>query len=668
MCKSSRCIRLLASGLAPLKDIPLVCGALGSLSESKFERLFNQLFPPDNKESPSPYFFDLVSSLTKVNGTRDELLQRCIKHLLERSIGFILEDKVRERVHGVILGVIKVKDDLTWLALEPRIDQLLKVVQNVILMSEALEEPLMESFKQGLQLLEKLQMNAAEAQIIISHFCKIALILVAIDPKVSITFIEELHECAHAMEFEHLSGNETNIKSPYDVLVDILISWLARRSALLRLFSDTLFKQVAPCLTSTSIDSIGAVLTARPGRDEENLLEEEDDSDEEDLSDDQGSMDGTESDFSVSDGATDSSLPDDDLVFSDPKNMGMLETSKFEEGSDTESDVIDLDTAGEQELQLLDRQLGAIMAARKKVKTDVRRDVFQFKQRLADWIIILLDRGASDAMRLLSILVEAIVSHSTSTSEKSRSSTLEIELVSKLHQILRSVNKVIAKTPITTDEHSRKEVMRHLKTIVTSLASVKLSTDGISKLLPSIRLILPRADIADASLVLEATWQRLISELRSRHTSSLVLLWQAIRVTAPDLVLLQLAKDLSDGGIAKLRAKELSLLVELSVTSLKEASAESCLRFIREAQQFFMRQLSKTPNLLSYVKHNLPLLYKIMNKSRMVLREDASNFWSDTCDSIELALEKLSGAKNVQGNQLTSLRNQLRSAKAVLAK
>lgn len=653
-------------GLAPLKDIPLVCGALGSLSESKFKRVLNQMFPLDDKKSPPQYLFDLISSLTKVSGTRDDFLQLCIRHMLERSIEFILEDKVRERVHGIILGVIKINDDPTWLGLEPRINQLLMIVQDSILTRDALDEPLMGSFKQGLQLLKDMQMNAAEPQRILSNFCKIALILVAIDPTASVTLTDELYDCAHAMELEYPSRSESEIKSPYDVLVDILISWLARRSALLRLFSDALFKQVAPHLTSTAVDNIAAVLTAKPGRDNDHL--EEDDSNEENLDDDQGTMDGVGLDFSVSDDATDSSSPDDDPVLSDHKNMEMPESSKPKEDSDTESVVIDLGTAGEHELQLLDQQLGAIMAARKKAKTDVKSDVFQFKQRLADWIMILLDGGASDAMSLLSILVEAVVSHCTRISEKSCSSTLEAELLSKLYQILRSVNKAIAKMPMTTDEADRKKVAHHLKTIVASLTSVKLSTKDISKILPSIRLILPRADMADANLALATAWQKLTSDLKSRHTSSLLLLWQTVRTAVPDLVLLQLTKDFSDGGASKLRAKELTLLVELALASLKEASREIRLRFIREAQQFFMVQLSKAPDLLSYLKHNLPLLYKIMNKSRMVLQERACEFWSSTCESIELYLEKLANAKKIQGNQLVSLHNQLRSARAALAK
>ena len=185
-------------------------------------------------------------------------------------------------------------------------------------------------------------------------------VMIYADSKESIDVIQELVDCYGNMfktikaSKKRKADDDDELPEAVEVLVDILISFLANPSAMLRSLASDVYKVFAPKSTSKVLELFIDVLAVKSGVEgADELFEEETEVGEEESSDSD-----SESDESVDDEDT-----KDDQTPVDEELVAKIQAAL---GNEVEQDLDDL---GDEEMEMFDNKLAEIFSQRKAMKT-----------------------------------------------------------------------------------------------------------------------------------------------------------------------------------------------------------------------------------------------------------------------------------------------------------
>lgn len=242
----------------------------------------------------------------------------------------------------------------------------------------------------------------------------------------AVSILQELHTCYKKAE----EKKKKKEKEPHwtEVLTEILLSFLAQSSHLLRQVVDMVFPSIAPHLTQEALEQLINAIKPKPKNEEDFDMidsdEEEENSGETNKNgndspakeDDEEGKDNDDEDYS--------SDSDDDEEDNDDSDMEIDDAFKTElkaalgdfavnsddsdsgdddkdEQSDDEADV-DMDTCDPKQLHAMDQALASVFKARKqkqldkKKKKDMKQTVLHFKLRVLDLVEIFIRKQPKD--------------------------------------------------------------------------------------------------------------------------------------------------------------------------------------------------------------------------------------------------------------------------------
>ncbi|KND01937.1 DNA-directed DNA polymerase [Spizellomyces punctatus DAOM BR117] len=271
------------------------------------------------------------------------------------------------------------------------------------------------------------------------------LLHVYIEPAEAVGVLDELKNCFDLF-FQDKSASPKKRKAkdaddmeedhaPIEVLVDILISFLAKPSALVRSLSQDVFKVFNNQLTKKSLDLIFEVLSAKGGvAGAQELFEEEEEEDEDvDMeSGDAMDVDSKQEDDDDEDDEEEGEDEDEDEDDDDEEESGEVDEElrrKIKEALgnaaiDEEDDDSDEEAfLDDDEMEAFDDKLAEIFRQRKEIKTakkDVKNQVLHFKLRVVDLLDIFLRKSPQNPLviELIMPLIKLITSTSRSTDDK----------------------------------------------------------------------------------------------------------------------------------------------------------------------------------------------------------------------------------------------------------
>jgi DNA polymerase phi len=271
------------------------------------------------------------------------------------------------------------------------------------------------------------------------------------------TILDELQLCYNTIigKAKNEEGDDDDQVDASQVLTEILLSFLSRKSALLRKLSETVWQTFTSQITDGSLQLLYDVLKAKETVEGQGSLFDNDDEMEVDEEGDKGEdMDDNEEEekdnesSSESDENSDSSDEDEVLKEADQKTnaalaqaLGITDHSENESGVGDEEDDDDEESMDDEQMMVLDEQLAAIFRERQKVVSEhksgnkkkqealeARQNMIQFKSRILDLLdIYIKNQPCSD------IILSAIVPLLTVIR-----STKDKTLGEKAHQILRN--------------------------------------------------------------------------------------------------------------------------------------------------------------------------------------------------------------------------------------
>ena len=240
------------------------------------------------------------------------------------------------------------------------------------------------------------------------------------DPEMAVSSIDELHSC-----YDHVKGKKKSNKKNnsvvedeepewVEVVVDLLLSLLSRKSHLLRSLVGCVFPHICPHLTPTSIHQILAILDVKSGKNplstskdgEESDSEESNDDDEEEENENEEENNDEEINGSIeeeSDSDVEVSDVDDETV-TDRVRMAVRQAL----GDATmQTDDEDVDNIDEEQGKRLDESLAAafrILKESRKSQTKKQEKSAQalthFRIRVIDLLEIYLETSPSMALAL----------------------------------------------------------------------------------------------------------------------------------------------------------------------------------------------------------------------------------------------------------------------------
>ncbi|KAI9091861.1 DNA polymerase phi-domain-containing protein [Phlyctochytrium arcticum] len=259
--------------------------------------------------------------------------------------------------------------------------------------------------------------------------------------------------------------NDEEPPTPIEVLVDILISFLAKPSALFRSLSQDVFKAFCKRMNQKALDLIFDILATKGGvSGAEELFEGQDvgddvkgnamdvDGDEEGSGDD----DEEEEDSDASDDGNEEDDDKNEEVDEDLRRdvrAALGRAAMGEDGDASESDEEEF--LDDDEMEDFDNKLVEIFKQKKMAKTakkDVKQQVLHFKFRVVDLLDILIKKAADSPLILETImpLLKLATSSSRSTDDK--------ELFTKLEPLMHRLfkNKEVPTQPELDVEHATK--------------------------------------------------------------------------------------------------------------------------------------------------------------------------------------------------------------------
>ncbi|KAJ3071598.1 DNA-directed DNA polymerase [Podochytrium sp. JEL0797] len=297
--------------------------------------------------------------------------------------------------------------------------------------------------------------------------------------------------------------------NPVDVIIDILLSFLAKPSALFRGVVENVFKVFCPVLTASGLQLIFDILKAKSGlAGAEELFEEgEDDEDDEDSEDDDVmEIDASEMNGGDAEDASDDEESDDeeneessddeeeveeaDESIDELKNRLLAALGGHADGTadmnpDDAEDSDDERSLNDEEMEAFDEKLSAIFRERKKVKNeqrDSKQQVLHFKLRAVDLLEIFIKKQPTNPLILNLILPCLAIILETAESEESR------ELNTKMSTLVKTKLSQVKEFPAVDTLENGIALLKEIHEL-----AAKASSANVAGLCSSMSLLVTRS-------------------------------------------------------------------------------------------------------------------------------------------------------------------------------
>jgi hypothetical protein len=486
-------------------------------------------------------------------------------------------------------------------------------------------------------------------------------LLLILDPLASATIFDDMHEC-----FDKLRKGLDKLNDedhPVDVLVDILVQWQARSSALLRKISDEMFGLLVPFLTRESYESIFRVLTTVPGAENELMDEDEMDAEDEDEMEDDNN----------------NSSSDSECEDSDAKRPRITAESSDES---SESEVMDIQDADPKELELLDMQLSAIMTARKNHQSanDVsRQNLIHFKQRLCDWLQIAVQKSSPEQhfnikVKMIPTLLEVFRIHSVSKDKLSNTKYLkDTELVEKIASIF---NSFYSKPPAVISDEAQAEAAITLKSLIQCLSeNINGNPMDLRRSFLAFWYVFSGNKHLETELngLLHPIWIKFIKGGDKSHDVNFLSFFEQLRSKSP-FTLIQLASSSESMNLLAtsrlytrdkiIRFIEPILKKPLSDDKTKELGAA----LFQSLAAMYLSSISPEGFLAKatvvHFRDELSILNSLIAKSRHFIGTEAATLWTPLIDKLTAHVATLKG--QIPESQVKSLKDKINSMMALM--
>ncbi|KAI9337260.1 DNA polymerase phi-domain-containing protein [Obelidium mucronatum] len=300
--------------------------------------------------------------------------------------------------------------------------------------------------------------------------------------------------------------------NPVDVIIDILLSFLAKPSALFRGVVENVFKVFAPLLTESGLGLVFDILKAKSGvAGAEELFEEEGDDDDDDDEDDEDDVEEIDASEFANGQAGQDEEEDDDMDSDDSDDDDDDEESEIEEDNIDElknrlmaalggvaGDAADMNpddmaaeddddekSLGDDEMEAFDEKLSAIFRERKKAKNqqrDTKQQVLHFKLRAVDLLDIYIRKQPTNPLILSLIMPSLAIILETAESEESR------ELHTKMCTLVRTRLGQIKETPTVDTLENGIALLKQVQEL-----AAKAPSASVAALCSQLSLLITRA-------------------------------------------------------------------------------------------------------------------------------------------------------------------------------
>ncbi|ORX88701.1 hypothetical protein K493DRAFT_341123 [Basidiobolus meristosporus CBS 931.73] len=230
-----------------------------------------------------------------------------------------------------------------------------------------------------------------------------------VEPKEATGVLEELQDCYQRVfapkkpKSKKKKTDEDEVEpEPIEVLVDILLSFLAKPSVMLRNLTEQVFETFCDRMTKTALDLLLDILETKEDvsgqqelfeDDEMEMDEDEDEDDENDDEDEEEEEEESEDDSDIEDAVDDNEEVDEELRAKLAAAFGQKEGE-----SDDEDELL-----GDEEMADFDAKLAEIFKHKKMMKAekrDAKQSVMHFKNKILDLLEIFIKKQAQSELIL----------------------------------------------------------------------------------------------------------------------------------------------------------------------------------------------------------------------------------------------------------------------------
>ncbi|KAJ3284320.1 DNA-directed DNA polymerase [Rhizoclosmatium sp. JEL0117] len=333
------------------------------------------------------------------------------------------------------------------------------------------------------------------------------LLQVYTEPVDAVNILNELKSCADLVfsdkpalvstpskrKMSEEDDEEEEQPNPVDVIIDILLSFLAKPSALFRGVVENVFKVFCPVLTESGLQLIFDILKAKSGVAGAEELFEEGDEDEDDDEDDDDVMEIDASEVGKGDEEEDDEEDEDDENDDDDddedeadepeesveelKNrlkaaLGGVADDAADMNPDDAEDDDDEKSLNDEEMEAFDEKLSAIFRERKKVKTeqrDKKQQVLHFKLRVVDLIELFIKKQPANPLILSLIMPSLAVVIETADSDESR------ELHTKMTTLIKTKLATVKEVPPVESLESGLALLKEIQELAAKSPSASVA-------------------------------------------------------------------------------------------------------------------------------------------------------------------------------------------------
>ncbi|ORY26447.1 hypothetical protein BCR33DRAFT_859122 [Rhizoclosmatium globosum] len=331
------------------------------------------------------------------------------------------------------------------------------------------------------------------------------LLQVYTEPVDAVNILNELKSCADLVfsdkpalvstpskrKMSEEDDEEEEQPNPVDVIIDILLSFLAKPSALFRGVVENVFKVFCPVLTESGLQLIFDILKAKSGVAGAEELFEEGDEDEDDDEDDDDVMEIDASEVGKGDEEDDDDEDEDDEDDDDDEDeadepeesveelknrlkaaLGGVADDAADMNPDDAEDDDDEKSLNDEEMEAFDEKLSAIFRERKKVKTeqrDKKQQVLHFKLRVVDLIELFIKKQPANPLILSLIMPSLAVVIETADSDESR------ELHTKMTTLIKTKLATVKEVPPVESLESGLALLKEIQELAAKSPSASVA-------------------------------------------------------------------------------------------------------------------------------------------------------------------------------------------------
>ncbi|PJF17106.1 hypothetical protein PSACC_03094 [Paramicrosporidium saccamoebae] len=542
---------------------------------------------------------------------------------------------------------------------------------------EALDDPVKDAWNVALEITRRVQKRTEKSNLSSDMQCYYQVLmtmtltgrlLLVLDPLASATIFDDMRECVDRLRKG--LDNITDEDHPVDVLVDILVQWQARSSALLRKISDEMFGLLVPFLTRESYESIFRVLTVVPGAENE-------------IMDDDEMMDETEDEMEdEAEDEVEDETEDDDNDSSDDSDAKRPRIATENHIESSEPETMDIQDADPKELELLDMQLSAIMTARKTHQSanDVsRQNLIHFKQRLCDWLQIIVQKSLPEQhfsikVKMIPTLLEVLRIHSVSKDKVANTKySKDKELVGKVTSIFDSF---YSKPPAVISDEARAETAALLKSLTQSLSeNVNGSPMDLRRSFLAFWYVFSGNQHLDAGLndLLHPIWIKFIKGGDKSHDVNFLSFFEQLRFKSPSTLIQLVSSSETMDLLATSRLYTREKIIRFVEPVLKKPLNDDILKKMGIAlfQSLLSMYLSSinpegflAKATVAHFRDELPIINSLIAKSRHFIGTEAASLWTPLIDGLTAHVATLKD--RIPESQMKSLKDKINSMMALI--